>query len=87
MTLGTTTALLLVGSVPILDTLGEFLEDIQAWIAENRIPAAVIGLACAGLFIMVSAQMGLRRSMWLLAGLIFLVGAIQFARDLVNIFG
>jgi hypothetical protein len=39
------------------------------------------------LFIIVSAQMGLRRAMWLLAGLLFLVGAIQFARDLVNTFG
>jgi len=87
MTLGTATALLLVGSAPILDTLGQLLQDIQAWIAENRLPAAVIGLACAGLFIIVSAQMGLRRSMWLLAGLIFLVGAIRFAQDLLSLFG
>jgi hypothetical protein len=87
MALGTTTALLLVGSAPILDTLGQLLQDIQAWIAENRLPAAVIGLACAGLFIIVSAQMGLRRAMWLLAGLIFLVGAIRFAQDLIGLFG
>jgi hypothetical protein len=87
MTLGTATTLFLVGSAPILDKLGEILEDIQNWIYDNRLPAAVIGLACAGLFIIVSAQMGLRRAMWLLAGLLFLVGAIQFARDLVNTFG
>lgn len=85
MILGMVTTLFM--SAPILDVLQIILDSIQQFIVENRFAAAVIGLACAGLFVIVSAQIGLRRAIWILAGLIFVVGALRIAEDLVSILG